>query len=105
MKIKVDFDLCESNAMCEALAPDVFELDDHRFDRRLELKIGMLVVLLAWLALLANLGAVAVPPRRWPQPGKASPNRSWQRAAVASCAGVRSTPTGRAPCLASRADR
>ena len=28
MKIKVDFDLCESNAMCEALAPDVFEVDD-----------------------------------------------------------------------------
>jgi ferredoxin len=28
MKIKVDFDLCESNALCEALAPDVFELDD-----------------------------------------------------------------------------
>ncbi|MDZ5620480.1 ferredoxin [Nocardioides bizhenqiangii] len=31
MKIKVDFDLCESNAMCEALAPDVFELDDDDF--------------------------------------------------------------------------
>jgi ferredoxin len=30
-KIKVDFDLCESNAMCEALAPDVFELDDDDF--------------------------------------------------------------------------
>ena len=28
MKIKVDFDLCESNALCEAMAPDVFELDD-----------------------------------------------------------------------------
>ena len=28
MKIKVDFDLCESNALCEALAPDHFELDD-----------------------------------------------------------------------------
>ncbi|MCL2543854.1 MAG: ferredoxin [Nocardioidaceae bacterium] len=28
LKIKVDFDLCESNAMCEALAPDIFELDD-----------------------------------------------------------------------------
>lgn len=28
MKVKVDFDLCESNALCEALAPDVFELDD-----------------------------------------------------------------------------
>ncbi|RHW24479.1 ferredoxin [Nocardioides immobilis] len=31
MRIKVDFDLCESNAMCEALAPDVFELDDDDF--------------------------------------------------------------------------
>ena len=26
MRIKVDFDLCESNALCEAMAPDVFEL-------------------------------------------------------------------------------
>lgn len=31
MKIKVDFDLCESNALCEAIAPDVFELDDDDF--------------------------------------------------------------------------
>jgi ferredoxin len=31
MKIKVDFDLCESNALCEALAPGVFELDDDDF--------------------------------------------------------------------------
>lgn len=28
-RIKVDYDLCESNALCEALAPDVFELDDN----------------------------------------------------------------------------
>jgi ferredoxin len=35
MKIKVDFDLCESNALCEALVPDVFELDD---DDLLQLK-------------------------------------------------------------------
>ena len=28
MKIKVDFDLCESNALCEALAPEVFAPDD-----------------------------------------------------------------------------
>jgi len=28
MKIRVDFDLCESNALCESLAPEVFELDD-----------------------------------------------------------------------------
>jgi ferredoxin len=31
MKITVDFDLCESNALCESLAPDVFELDDEDF--------------------------------------------------------------------------
>ena len=36
MKIKVDYDLCESNALCEALAPDVFELDD---DDNLQLKV------------------------------------------------------------------
>jgi ferredoxin len=30
-KIKVDFDLCESNAMCEALAPSHFEVDDDDF--------------------------------------------------------------------------
>lgn len=28
MKIKVDFDACESNALCEALAPHNFQLDD-----------------------------------------------------------------------------
>lgn len=28
MKVTVDFDLCESNGVCEAMAPDVFELDD-----------------------------------------------------------------------------
>lgn len=31
MKIKVDFDLCESNGLCEAMAPDNFELDDDDF--------------------------------------------------------------------------
>jgi ferredoxin len=31
MKVKVDFDLCESNALCEAIAPDIFELDDDDF--------------------------------------------------------------------------
>jgi len=31
MKITVDFDLCESNGLCEALAPDVFELDDDDY--------------------------------------------------------------------------
>ena len=31
MRVKVDFDLCESNALCESLAPEVFELDDDDF--------------------------------------------------------------------------
>jgi ferredoxin len=31
MKVKVDFDLCQSNAVCESLAPDVFEIDDNNF--------------------------------------------------------------------------
>jgi ferredoxin len=31
MKITVDFDLCESNALCEALAPQNFEIDDDDF--------------------------------------------------------------------------
>jgi ferredoxin len=31
MKIQVDFDLCESNALCEALAPTHFEIDDDDF--------------------------------------------------------------------------
>ena len=31
MRIKVDFDLCESNALCEAMAPGVFELDDDDY--------------------------------------------------------------------------
>jgi ferredoxin len=29
MRIKVDYDLCESNALCEAMAPEVFEVDDN----------------------------------------------------------------------------
>jgi ferredoxin len=29
--IKVDFDLCESNALCEALAPKNFEIDDDDY--------------------------------------------------------------------------
>lgn len=28
MEIRVDSDLCEANAVCCGLAPDVFELDD-----------------------------------------------------------------------------
>ena len=31
MKVKVDFDLCESNGLCESLAPEVFELDDDDY--------------------------------------------------------------------------
>lgn len=31
MKVTVDFDLCESNAVCESLAPDVFEIDDNNY--------------------------------------------------------------------------
>jgi ferredoxin len=27
-KVSVDWDLCESNGICEAMAPDVFRLDD-----------------------------------------------------------------------------
>jgi len=27
-KVSVDWDLCESNGICEGLAPDVFQLDD-----------------------------------------------------------------------------
>ena len=30
-KVVADFDLCESNAMCEALAPDVFRIDDDDY--------------------------------------------------------------------------
>jgi ferredoxin len=29
MEIRVDTDLCEANAVCCGLAPDVFELDDN----------------------------------------------------------------------------
>lgn len=36
MRVQVDFDLCESNGLCEALAPEVFELDDDDF---LQLKL------------------------------------------------------------------
>jgi ferredoxin len=28
MKVSVNFDLCESNALCAALAPEVFEVRD-----------------------------------------------------------------------------
>ena len=29
LKIVVDYDLCEANALCMEAAPEVFELDDH----------------------------------------------------------------------------
>ncbi len=31
MKIVVDFDLCESNAICMGIAPEVFEVRDDDF--------------------------------------------------------------------------
>ncbi|MCE3554036.1 ferredoxin [Pseudonocardia sp. RS010] len=31
MKVHVDFDLCESNALCMAAAPEVFEVRDDDF--------------------------------------------------------------------------
>ena len=37
MELKVDPDLCEANAVCCGLAPDVFELDD---DEMLVIKAG-----------------------------------------------------------------
>lgn len=30
-KVKADFDLCEANALCVAMAPDVFDLDDDDY--------------------------------------------------------------------------
>ena len=31
MRVVVDFDLCESNAVCMGIAPDVFEVRDDDF--------------------------------------------------------------------------
>lgn len=31
MKVKADFDLCESNAICAGIAPDVFYIDDDDY--------------------------------------------------------------------------
>lgn len=31
MRVVVDYDLCESNGVCEALAPDVFEVGDDDY--------------------------------------------------------------------------
>ena len=36
MQLRVDRDLCEANAVCCGLAPDVFELDD---DEQLVIKV------------------------------------------------------------------
>jgi ferredoxin len=36
MQVKVDTDLCEANAVCCGLAPDVFDLDD---DEQLVIKV------------------------------------------------------------------
>ena len=36
MEIRVDRDLCEANAVCCGLAPDIFELDD---DEQLVIKL------------------------------------------------------------------
>lgn len=30
-RVEVDFDACESNALCEAMAPDMFAIDDDDF--------------------------------------------------------------------------
>ena len=37
MEIRVDRDLCEANAVCCGLAPDIFELDD---DEQLVIKVS-----------------------------------------------------------------
>jgi len=31
MRVVVDFDLCESNAVCMAIAPEIFEVRDDDF--------------------------------------------------------------------------
>lgn len=31
MRVVVDFEVCESNAICVGLVPSVFELDDNEF--------------------------------------------------------------------------
>ena len=31
MKVVVDFDLCQSNGICQGLAPEVFEVDDDGY--------------------------------------------------------------------------
>ena len=115
MKVKADFDLCESNALCEALAPDVFELDD---DDYLQLKTDEVTA--------ENRGAGRR--RRWPScpragdlaggrrvsrrppwtaaspsspapaPGSAAPRpRRWPRPAPGSCSTTCPAPPTRRP--------
>ena len=31
MRVKADFDLCESNAVCVGAGPDIFDLDDDDY--------------------------------------------------------------------------
>ncbi len=31
MRVKADFDLCESNAVCVGIAPETFQLDDDDY--------------------------------------------------------------------------
>ena len=31
MKVVVDFDLCQSNGICQGMAPEVFEVDDDGY--------------------------------------------------------------------------
>lgn len=31
MRVKADFDLCESNAICVGIAPETFQLDDDDY--------------------------------------------------------------------------
>ncbi|MBD0021563.1 ferredoxin [Gordonia pseudamarae] len=31
MRVRADFDLCESNAVCVGVAPDIFTLDDDDY--------------------------------------------------------------------------
>lgn len=40
MKITVDFDICESNAVCMQFAPDVFEVRDDDFLYVLQDEVG-----------------------------------------------------------------
>ena len=39
MKVRADFDLCESNALCESFAPDVFQIDDDDYLQVLDDKV------------------------------------------------------------------